>query len=255
MREDSRTKWSNEELIDWIKSFKSSKEMRNDSYGKYCACLRRGLNEYFPSEHGLSKYTDEFLIEWISGFSKRSDMKRSCNAKYQACLRRGLDIYFPDKVTRGGFKIGWTREEIDRLKSERKSLRDEKKRLSEERKRLRESRKILKEESDKYKDTPSKMYKWTPLENGNIICGRCFEESKPSMKSKSMCVRCYKYYMRYRTYNKDFNKWNVRDEFCNTTITHHEKVFNIGVRVDERTQNYLTLVGYSFLFKDVYIEE
>jgi hypothetical protein len=48
----------------------------------------------------------------------------------------------------------------------------------------------------------------------------------------------------------DHNKWNVRDAFCHTTVYHHEKVFEIGIMVDDKTLNYLTSVGYSFLFKE-----
>ena len=37
-------------------------------------------------------------------------------------------------------------------------------------------------------------------------------------------------------------------------INHHDKVFDIGVKVDERTQNYLSLIGYELIFKNVYEE-
>jgi hypothetical protein len=259
---DRRRKWSDEELIEWIKSFETKKELRNDSYGKYQACLARGLNIHFNKLNGNSKYTDEELIEWIKSFETRKDIKAQSIPKYQACLRRGLHEYFPKRRVKGECKGGMTSEERDRLREERKSVRIEKRRLEkEDKKRLKEEdKKRLKEERLSKKkmnsklglNVASKVYRSVKLQSGLIICGRCLEEKSPSRMSSSICQSCYKSYIKYNGLGVDHNKFNIRDPFCNTQIKYHEKVFDIGVRVDERTQNYLRLIGYDFIFKDVY---
>jgi hypothetical protein len=252
---DYKRKWTNEELIEWIRLFKTKKELRADSYGKYQACLRRGLGKLFNKLSGHCKYDDDMLIDWISKFDKISNLKLDSPAMYQACLRRGLHEYFPNKKTKGGFEVGLEREEIDRLKGERKSIREEKKRLKEEKKRLRDEIRLSKKKnlnSTLELNVASKIYRSNKLENGLIICGRCLEEKRSSKQSSSICQSCYKSYIKYNGLGQDHNKFNVRDQFCNTRINHHDKVFHIGVKVDERTQNYLSLIGYEFIFKDVY---
>jgi hypothetical protein len=78
---DRRRKYSDEELIEWIESFETKKELRNDSYAKYQTCIIRGLNSHFNKLNGNSKYTDEELIEWIKSFETRNDIKVQSPAK------------------------------------------------------------------------------------------------------------------------------------------------------------------------------
>ena len=94
------------------------------------------------------------------------------------------------------------------------------------------------------------MYK--KRENKNE-CRRCYKEMAEAEKSrynKTLCRKCFSTYIYRKRIGVDHNKWNVRDEFCHTEIAHHEKVFKIGIEVDQKTQDYLTLVGYGFIFKD-----
>jgi len=98
------------------------------------------------------------------------------------------------------------------------------------------------------------MWRAIKLHNGMILCGRCLEPNKPSKQNKAMCHDCWKRAMRHAQYDRDQNKFNVKDAYCFSTIRHHEKTFKIDILVDEKTQRYLTAVGYGFIFKDPYDE-
>lgn len=189
---------------------------------------------------GNKRWSDEELLEWFNSFKNKKDLRENHFGKYQACLRRGI-----------GYSDVDSRRKI---LYDRKLVREEKRRKAEEKKRIREEKKLeLKKMNSPVKlDAPSKIYRPIKLENGNIICGRCLEEKEPSKKSGNVCRKCYLSYIKYNVYGVDHNKFNIRDQFCNTKITHYDKVFDIGVRVDERTQNYLSLIGYEFIFKEVY---
>jgi len=218
-------KYTDEELIDWIKKFGTMKEMRKDSISKYYASRRKGLDIYFPKRLRAERLilSDEELIKWLKGFETITDIRKENINRYNLAIRRGLHEHFPEKVSKSKIKR-------DIIKKEKKTK--------------------LKEIDN---TIASKMYKGQKLENGNTICGRCLEEkSKTHTSNKNLCISCYNVYHNLKYRNKDHNKWNIRDEYCHTTIRHHEKTFQIGIKVDERTQNYLTLIGYDFIFKEVY---
>ena len=99
--------------------------------------------------------------------------------------------------------------------------------------------------------TNSYFYEGEKYEDGSIICGRCLEWKENSQKNCSgLCKACYTRVQVCNTMGKEHNKWNVRDAYTNTLIKHYEKEFHIGIKVDERTKQYLTLIGYGFIFKD-----
>ena len=107
--------------------------------------------------------------------------------------------------------------------------------------------------NDKCRTLPSMLFRGTQLTGtGGIICGRCLEEKEPSASNKNICKPCYNRIINLSLKGLDTNKWNIKDIFVNTKITHNEKVFYIGARVDEKTQDYLSKVGYSFIFKEEY---
>jgi len=216
-------KYTDEDLIEWIRPFKTMKEMREDSLYKYYACRRRGLDIHFPKRLRVERLTisDEELIEWIKTFETITEIRRENINRYYLCMRRGLQEHLPKKRA--------------------KKIKEEKEK-KEKKPKLRELDSTI----------ASKMYKGEQLENGNIICGRCLEEKTRHINNKNLCKTCYNIYFNFKYHNKDHNKWNIRDEYCHTTIRHHEKTFQIGIKVDERTQNYLTLIGYDFIFKEVY---
>lgn len=192
------------------------------------------------------KYTDEELIEWIKRFETRREIREDDFNKYAVCLRRGLNIHFPVKKTRCNVPVGTA----NKLKEKSKKQNEKRKEETRKRREEREKKKLL-EESMK-KTLPSRMYIGTQLENGNIICGRCLEEKEMGPRNKSLCDNCYREYMKWSAKDMDHNKWNVRDEFCHTQIRHYEKTFDIGIKVDQKLEEYLKRVGYEFLFKEVY---
>jgi hypothetical protein len=169
-------------------------------------------------------WTDEELIEWCKTKTKRSDLKRENTTKYMHLLRRGLEEYLP------GYVGSWTLRTMDpeaktEVIKQRKSL-----------------------------SSPSRIYKDGNSVEGGVLCGRCLEFRTYTSKVNKLCKVCYNRTCTLLTMEKDINLWNIRDQFCNTKITHYEKVFEIGVKVDERTQNYLTMIGFGFIFKEIYDE-
>ena len=246
--------WTDEELKEWIKSFTTKRDLRSDNYSKYTMCLRRGLHELFPTTHAGRKWSDDDLIEWIKSFNTIADMRSDNTSKYFSCCRRGLHEHFPSKRTKSGNIVGTNKLDKEQQKVLKAQLKEEKRLLKEDKQKKKEEKKEEKK-ANVDSSTASKMYSGKKLENGNIICGRCLEESnRPSRHNTYMCHTCYNKYMNKRTAGLEHNKWNIRDEFCHTQIKHHEKVFTIGLKVDERTQNYLTMIGYGFIFKEPYDE-
>jgi len=248
-----KQKYTDQFLIDWMKSGKTKKELRDENVSLYNAASKRGLTHHMP-KNTREVYSDDELIEWIKSFKTIGEMRSSNINKYTLCTKRRLHEHFPKKLTRVGNPVGYTVEMNERLKEERKALREEKKRLKEE-KGIKKEKVIKKEKSIKKEklngDEKVKMYKKTILDNGNIICGRCLEEKLSSKYNTSLCSKCHSIYVMRSKTGEDHNKWNVRDSYCNTTIRHYEKVFNIGLRVDEKTEKYLTMIGYDFIFKEV----
>ena len=247
MKEERRgktQKYTDEELIEWIKSFDLLNDMRKDNISKYYTARKRNMHSYFP-KGTRERISNEELIEWIKQFNTIREMRLANQNRYILCTKRGLNEHFPKKLKVGRKKALYTDEEKEMLREERKLAREAEKAIK------RGQKEKLK--ADRKKDTATKIYKGKQLQNGNIICGRCLEEkSNPHKNNKSICAPCYSRYMSLKNNNKDHNKWNVRDEYCNTIIRHHEKTFEIGIKVDERTMKYLSLIGYDFIFKDVY---
>lgn len=212
-----RRRFTDEELLDEIRKFASIKELREVDLNLYQIARRRGLSKDIKKYS--SKYTDEELIDWINSYTTRTQLYKNSNVRYDECIRRGLDIHFPDRVNKS---------------------RVEKKKKPE--------RVILKP-----KTAPSYLFKTTKNEDGTHTCGRCLQVFIKT--NKPTCRKCYNRISSLNSAKKDTNPWNVKDEFCNIEIKHHEKVFNIGIIVDERTQWYLTAVGYGFMFKEPYDEK
>jgi hypothetical protein len=236
-----KVKYTDEFLIDWMKSGKTKKELRDENVSLYNAASKRGLTHHMP-KNTREVYSDEELIEWIKKFKTIGEMRKENISKYTLCTKRRLHEHFPKKLTKAGNPVGYNVEMNKRIKEERKALREEKKHLKEE-------KKIKKEKLEV--EGVVKMYKKTILDNGNIICGRCFEEKVSSKYNQALCSKCFSIYIMRSKTGEDHNKWNVRDAYCNTIIRHHDKVFNIGIIVDEKTKKYLTMVGYDFIFKEV----
>ena len=221
--------------------------------------------KYKPRGKSVSlKYTDEELIEWISKFERRVDMRRESSSKYMLCLRRGLNIYFPPKRTKDNNIAGVEKPVKEKKKRGRPRSIDKPEVVKKKSKSEEEvSVSIFDDKSKVDRTSPSRMFIATKLtgqvdkfgkksRSSNIICGRCLEEKESYEKSNSVCKTCWMRIQSLKIQGKDTNKWNVRDIFTNTVIRHNEKVFNIGIKVDDKTREYLSTIGYSFIFKDEY---
>jgi hypothetical protein len=237
MARTQRDPKTDEELIEWIKSKKTIKELRMDNYAHYQQCIKRGLKGYFPEKMTSQlKYTDEELIEWIESFDTIGEMRNDSYNKYTVSKRRKLNKYFPKKRTRCGNIAG-----VEAAK-EPKVVRERKMKPVKE---TPEPTPVEKVERTK------KMYKGMNLNDGNILCGRCLE-TKPKSNSRLICYTCQKVIASNTTRGIDTNKFNVKDYFCHTKIVDGGREFHIDLRTDERTQEYLTLIGYGFIFKEEY---
>ena len=184
-----------------------------------------------------NKYTDQGIIDVISEYETIKDLRASDDkAFYSLALRRGLREHLPTKRTRAMNIVGSALE--------KKLLEQEEKPVK------RKVGRPKKEKKDKVKKPLKKVqvYKHTLIE-GVKVCGRCFI-NEPRTPRSTLCKDCNRVYSRKHAYEQDHVPWNLKQEYCNTTIKHHEKTFELGIRVEERLQNYLTLVGYWFIFKE-----
>lgn len=273
-------RWTDEQIIEVVSEYKTIKDLRmSQDESFYYLCISRGLREHLPPKY--NEWTDEEIIEVISKYETISDLRMSEDRSfYSLCLRRDLREYLPLKRTRsnnivgtslerknksreprklvkGGSKHKWTDEQIIEVISKYETIKDL--RISGDgsfyylclsrdlRQHLPPKTNRVKKENDKM--TKSKqLYKHTFIE-GVKICGRCFT-LQPKTPRSILCKDCQKIYARKNAYDVEHVPYNLKQEYCNTTINHYEKTFELGIKVDEKLQNYLTLVGYGFIFKD-----
>ena len=187
-------------------------------------------------------WTDEELIEWCKTELSRSKLKNKDGGKFRYIIKRGLEAHLPPL---SGAR--WTFRDM--------SDEDQKKWL-EEREKLPPKRKYQKRSAGMAGIfNPSRMYINGGKVQGGVQCARCLEFRPYTSKLIKLCKVCFNRSLCLYNLHKDSNLWNVRDSFCNSEITYYEKVFKIGIKVDEKTQNYLTLIGYEFIFKENYNED
>jgi len=247
----AREGYTNEDIIERLSKYTSVTELRKEDLNLYNLGLKRGLLDNLRTKDARrtskNPWIEEELIEWIKMFSRRMDLRNDSQAKYLACIRMGLQEHFPKRTTKYGNIVG--EGPTAKMKEDREIRRLE--RLK------RKSEGSLNKKDKDVPDSRRKIFKGEFLENGNTRCGRCLEEKEPELigkRNRQLCRKCYLKIQTLEKSNKDTNLWNIRDEFCNVRIRHYDKVFEIGIRVDEHTEWYLTTIGYSMLFKDVYEE-
>jgi hypothetical protein len=172
-------------------------------------------------------YTNEYILEKAKGYNSLKELRDESYAFYQLIRRRGLldDVrqFFPAKKYS---------KRVRKLKDPKDELKPGP---------------VPKPKVKKVVRTVQ-IYK-PAFENDVKICGRCFQ-NEPKTPRSALCKSCQKIYLTKHAYEKEHVPWNLKQEYCNTTIRHYEKTFELGIRVDERLQNYLTLVGYGFIFQD-----
>jgi hypothetical protein len=171
-------------------------------------------------------YTNEYILEKAKGYNSLKELRDDSYGFYQLVRRRGL----LDDV-REFFPVGKYSKRVRKLK-------DPKDKLKPGRKPKLKVKKVLK---------TIQIYK-SAFENDVKICGRCFQ-NEPKTPRSTLCKSCQKIYATKHAYEKEHVPWNLRQEYCNTIIQHYEKTFELGIKVDEKLQNYLTMVGYSFIFQ------
>jgi hypothetical protein len=195
------------------------------------------------------RYTDEEIIEVISKYETIKELRESDDMTfYFRARRRGLEDFLPVRRTKAMNIVGSSLERRIKKKEEMLLIKEEKKRLREENKSEREKRSEVVDST-----IASKLYKVIEID-GKTLCGRCLEadlSTSYSSVNKNLCKKCYAKYLYLRGQGRDTNPHNVKDDYCNMRITHYEKVFEIGIKTDQRLQDYLSMVGYEFIFKDV----
>jgi hypothetical protein len=258
-------KYTDEEIINIISKYKTIFDLRmSDDRPFYSMAKRRGLGYYLPphirkvktptekkrgaikgvKKGPYTKYTDEYIINILSKYKTRGELRESEDKNfYYMAMRKFLDAYLPPKRTRCSNLVGTQLE-----KQKENELKKIEKRL--EKIRLREEKKL----EDKPNDATiaSIMYKAIKIDN-KMICGRCLEHDLAlghSKMNKNLCAPCYAKYLYLRQHNRDSNPHNIKDEYCHIKITHHEKIFQIGIKADKKLEDYLTMIGYGFIFKE-----
>lgn len=193
------------------------------------------------------KYTDEEIIDVLSKYETIRDLRTGEDGSfYFLAKRRDLDAYLPAKRTKAMNIVGSAAENKRIAKEIKDALREEKK-----------IAKAMMEAENKEskaidKGTSTRLY-MSIEKNGKSLCGRCLVHDLSKGKArqnKNLCQKCYNKYMYCRLREIDSNPHNIKDEYCHIDIRHHEKIFHIGIVVDKKTQDYLSMIGYSFIFKE-----
>lgn len=214
--------------------------------------MKRGVQEG-TVRGNYNKYTDAEIIEVISKYETIKDLRASDDKGfYTLALRRDLRQYLPVKRTRAMNIVG-SALELKLLRQKEKELllvkRECLETLGEPKVKKKPGRKP--KEKEKIDNSSLIMFPMINMEGKNF-CGRCHivDLAVDCSGNKNLCSLCYsrKNYLLSR--GKYSNLFNVKDEYVNTIIKHHEKVFEIGLKVDDKTQDYLTRIGYQFIFKE-----
>jgi len=198
-----------------------------------------------------SKYTDEVLIEFIEQHKhlRRIDIQNEHRTMYQAIRNRGLLHLLPPKTTRSGGIAGegiWAQVYKERAENKPK--------------RNRSVKNVVKPTEDRERpQTPKLMYKSYKIDDNTYFCGRCQQErtlDKFNGHTKTLCSKCYNKVGHYMGKDQDTNPWNVKDYYCNSVVNVSEsQKFEIGIKVEPRLQEWLTKIGYQFIFKRFYNEK
>lgn len=221
-----------------LSEYENITDLRQHDLNLYQLARRKGLLGDLKSLT-KSKYKEEDLIEWISGFKTIKEMRADSNAKYTAAFKMNLQHHFPPKLKRSP---AMDQQSVEKRNVIRERAKDKEK--------LMRKFKTLKKDDPEYKPRVS-LFNAVEID-GSLHCGRCFKSTELSKYNPNTCRACYSTYMSSLNSGRYMNKWNVKDEYCNTIITHYEKTFAIGVKVDERLESYLRKIGYEFMFKEVY---
>ncbi len=183
-------------------------------------------------------YSDQDIIDKALEYNRLVHLRTANMSLYQLIRRRGMldriRELMLDKPRRKRAKNGEAVKREKRIRLPKEPVEKPVKRPA--------IKKEHNEGSCKY------LYRAIRKQDEPSLCGRCFV-NEPRRKRSHLCKPCYRVYTNCQVQEKSHVPHNILQKFCNTKITHHEKVFLIGIKVDERTQAYLTAVGYGFIFQ------
>ena len=195
-----------------------------------------------------SKYTDEMVIQFIEDNKhlSRKQLRMLNEAIYQQIYNRKLEHHLPQKTTRYGTLVG-VGPHAGRYKGKNERKKDK-------------PIKIVKPTEDRERpQTPKLMYKSYKIDSNTYFCGRCQQERTLELyntHTKTICSKCYNKIAHYMGKDQDTNPWNVKDFYCNSVVNVSEsQKFEIGIKVEPRLQEWLTKIGYQFIFKRFYNEK
>ncbi len=174
-------------------------------------------------------YTNDYIVEKATQYATLKELRDDSFGFYQLVRRRGL-------------------LEIVRALYPPTKLRKIKEVAPRERKKPGPKPKLKSVPLKEPKKDGNQLYKHTYV--GDLkICGRCFI-NEPKTSRSVLCKDCQRIYFYKYAYERPHTPWNLKQEFCNTIIKHHEKTFELGIRVEEKLEKYLTMVGYHFIFQE-----
>jgi hypothetical protein len=179
----------------------------------------------------MKRYTNEEIISVISKYTHLKDFREENLTLYNALVRRINGKRFFDHLIKqhGG--------------------RPRKEKIPKQVKKIKE--KVLNKNGER---KPSSFFPLIVID-GVEYCGRCKTlMSAVCERNKNICKKCAAKCYSLTYIGHDLNPWNIRDQFVGSTIHHYEKTFKLELHADDNLREYLTAVGYAFIFKDVYDE-
>jgi hypothetical protein len=253
-----KLQYTDEELIVWISKFDNRKDLREDNETAYRRCLVRNLSHLFPPKTRKLKYNDEQLIEWISSFKTITEMMIDDHSKYITALRRGLQPHFPAKRTRCG---NITKDSIKKNPCKRKTFTDEE---------LIEWISKFERRSDLRLDSVSKYEKviqrgleeYLPvrLNRGSMTDKKLLDwslkftrhidmyKSNRNRYFKLLDRKIIKEEVKFISSDKTKEQFRLDNRYHYTEVVLKDKIFILDKTVDEKMKNYLSDIGFRFLF-------
>ena len=88
---------SNEEIIELLKKYEDTTDLRASDMALYQLARRKGLLKDMKTKN-ISRKDPQRIIDWIKSFETRTELRNANNPLYTWCLRNGFDIHFPPKI-------------------------------------------------------------------------------------------------------------------------------------------------------------
>ncbi len=196
-----------------------------------------------------NSFKDEELLEMASQFLKQDGtydvprMRKEDINLYQMLRKRELTPLMRDGA--------WTIAQMNKTPKEKKDKTPTQKKEKKVKVKPHKEEKVQEEEPDEPKRRP--LYISTPVDETHNICGRCGDIFEVTSRTRRhTCKPCQSQIAKH-TYNQvDTNKGNVRDAFAHMDIEWYGRTWNTGLDMSDRDEQFLSMVGYAFIFKKRY---